>query len=153
MPTLEQIQALGHLVREARTAKELTLEQAEELSGVKRNYLWTIEQAYVLPNRSPTIPSDDVLEAVAAAFGIPVVSLHAALGRVPAGSPAVQLVREKLAEYGGQDHAVIDLTAEQMDQLIDDVEGYAEDRLSRTLRQSRSQYQYQGGGKQLQRQG
>ncbi len=67
--------------------------------------------------------------------------------------PAAALIREKLAEYGDRDHVTIDLTAEEMDALIDDVEDYAAHQLTRTLRQFQSQSQSQGGGKQLQRQG
>lgn len=66
-----------------------------------------------------------------------------------APSPALSLVYETLARRS--DQGSVELTEAQMDALIDDIEEYANMRLSRTVRQSQSQSQT-GAGKQSQRQ-
>lgn len=100
MPSLEQLKDLGQTLREARKAKKLTLEDVEELSGVNKNYVWIIEETYVAPKRSPTVPSDEKLAALAGALGIPTFELHAILGRCQRQDAAGVLVRELLRELG-----------------------------------------------------
>ncbi len=58
---------------------------------------------------------------------------EAAPSLVPASGPAAQLVQEKLAAYKNQGD--VELTVDQMDALIDDIEEYANMRLNRTVRQ------------------
>ncbi len=135
MVNQEMLKRLGRLLRDARTGKKLSQEEVAEMIGRTQGQYSDIERAYMRPGSARgSVPDDEFLALVADALGIPIQDLHAALGRVPAGGPAAQLVREKLDSLANREE--IDLTTEQMDALIDDIEDYANMRLSRTVRQT-----------------
>lgn len=147
MPDIQQLKLLGETLRRARKAKNLTLEEVEELSGVSKNYVWILEEAYQQGKRAPTVPTDEKLAALGKALGIPMLNLHAALGRIPANAGAAALVREKAAT-----HENFELTEAQMNALITDLERYAEMRLQITAEQSQCQSQCSGKQSQKQKQ-
>lgn len=145
---------LGKLLKERRKLLGLTLENVEVATiklgmRVSAGFLSDTERAYPRKGGSVTLPSDDKLRALSQVLDIPMREMYAALGRVPSGSPAAQLVREELATYKVEGS----LAPDDLDDLTSEVEDFARVRVERVMRQFQSQSQSQGGGKQLQRQG
>lgn len=143
---------LGEALKDRRTQLGLTLENVSakiQAHGQKISpqYLSNIETAYSRPGKEPATPPDDLLSALALALGIPLRELHAALGRVPPGSPAEQLVREHLAPYTAEGQ----ISREQVESLAQELDDIARVRVERITGQYQSQSQT-GGGKQSQRQ-
>jgi transcriptional regulator with XRE-family HTH domain len=130
---------LGNLLKERRKSLGLTLENVEAATirlgeRVSAGFLSDTERAYPRDGGSVTLPSDEKLRALSRVLDIPLIDLHAAIGRIPAGALARLFVRETLARHG--DQGSVELTESQMDALIDDIEEYANMRLSRTMRQT-----------------
>ncbi len=138
---------LGELLKERRNALGLTLENVSakiQVRGHKLSpqHLSNLETAYSRPGKEPATPPDDLLNILAQTLDLPIRSLHAALGRAPSGSPASQLVREKLAAYNGEGQ----IAPAVLDDLSSEVDDFAQVRVERVMRQ------VQGDGKQLQTQ-
>jgi transcriptional regulator with XRE-family HTH domain len=55
----------------------------ERLSGISRQFLSSIENAYSSPKRGFVLPSDQTLERLSETLDIPLSRLHALLGRFP----------------------------------------------------------------------
>lgn len=125
--------AFGQLLKEARIAKKLSQDEVAEAIKRAQGQYSDIERAYTRPGqRRGSVPDDDFLASVSSVLGIPLRDLHAALGRIPPGSPAVHLVREKLAEYNGESQ----IAAEELAELSSDVADYAKMRVEKTVRQA-----------------
>lgn len=149
MKVTDNHRRLGELLKERRNALGLTLENVSAKISARgkklsAQYLSNLETAYTRPGKEPATPPDDLLNTLAQTLDIPISDLHAALGRVPPGSPAAQLVREKVAKYdgGGQ------IGPEIVQEISEELDDIATVRVERVMRQ----YQSQGGGKQVQRQ-
>lgn len=95
----EVMKGLGQRIREARSAKGLSLQQLEDASGISKSYIWRIEKS---EERDETVrPSGDTLAKLANALGISAEALlthhkgglavhHATLGRdVPTLPPSL----------------------------------------------------------------
>ena len=146
MVTQEMLVRLGQLLKAARQAKRLNQGEVADAMKIVQGQYSDIERAYIRPGqRRGSVPDDDFLAAASAVLDRPVLDLHAALGRVPSGSPAVQLVREHLAPYNGQ------ISREQVESLAQELDDIARVRVERITGQYQSQSQ-SGGGKQSQRQ-
>ena len=142
---------LGELLKSRRKELGLTLENVEAAtikagSRVSAGFLSDTERAYPRSGGSVTLPADDKLRALSQVLDIPLRDLHAALGRVPGGSPAEQLVREHLTSYsGGQ------ISREMVESLAQELDDIARVRVERVTGQYQSQ-SHIGGGKQSQKQ-
>jgi transcriptional regulator with XRE-family HTH domain len=88
MQLTEGHRRLGALIREKRLRRGWTLDNVSAKArslGIKLSpqFLSQIENAYEHPTKGVVTPSDEKLLAISKALDIPLVDLHAALGRIP----------------------------------------------------------------------
>lgn len=85
MATIEQVARFGALVRETRKAKNMTLAQLSVAleERWKPGYLSNIETGNMYPRRDDYNIPDPLVAEISRVLEIPVVELHARLGRIP----------------------------------------------------------------------
>lgn len=82
--TIGNVKALGDEVKRAREAKAIpTIRELSRRTGIGYQHLQQIETGYSHPKRGFTVPSDSVLDSLAATLDVPVSRFHALLGRFP----------------------------------------------------------------------
>ena len=83
MPTAQDLHNLGRELRMRREALGLkSLREFARRVDVSPQHLSQLERGYVNPKRGLVVPSDEVLEKLAAGLDVPLSRLHALLGRL-----------------------------------------------------------------------
>lgn len=140
---------LGQVIKDARNEKDWTQSDLAQKVQLSVGYISNIEKGYVNPKRGPVVPSDDSLNALANALGVPVSRFHSELGRSAneeSARPMMTFVEQKLKESPGG--TMYNLTPDQADQLVSELEEFAELRITQVQRQSQeSQLQTRGKDK------
>ena len=139
MVTQEMLVYLGQILKSARLSKKLNQGEVADAMKIVQGQYSDIERAYIRPGQTrASVPDDDFLVSASDVLDIPILDLHAALGRIPPGSAAAALVREKAASR--EDFT---LTPDQMDNLITEIEAIAVFRIQRMMEETEKQRQKQ----------
>lgn len=132
MVTQETLVRFGKRLREARRLKGLSQREVAEAIHWAQGQYSDIERAYRRPGLArAAVPDDEFLAAVSTVLEIPLRDLHAALGRIPEGTPADLVVREHLSKYNIEGK----LAQEDLDDLRSEIDDFAQLRVERRLRQ------------------
>lgn len=131
MVTQETLVRFGKRLREARRLKGLSQREVAEAIHWAQGQYSDIERAYRRPGLArAAVPDDEFLAAVSTVLEIPLRDLHAALGRIPEGTPADLVVREHLSKYNIEGK----LPPETVDELSREIEDYTQMRIERQVR-------------------
>lgn len=109
----EKVRRLGGVIRERRKLLGWTLDELADAIGktlpLTKSYLSNVERGYVNPRRGPVVPSDEALQAIARALGMPEMDLHKALGRVPENVVELDEFQTSLLKAVAEDSSLRDV--------------------------------------------